>query len=91
MKVRDGTENEELIGVKRHFVYELRNKLGRNNCPGIGQPVYYDIAILELGTYMIDRIQFQMFGKIFSIVFWSSKIVLLKDFTENTLKNKAHL
>ena len=53
VKIRDGTEEEELVEVKREFVYELRNKGGTNTCTGIGQPVYYDIAIMELGKESI--------------------------------------
>merc|ERR1712062_149624 len=41
------------VEVKREFVYELRNKGGTNTCTGIGQPIYYDIAIMELGRRII--------------------------------------
>ena len=45
IKIRDGTEHEEVLGVKREWTFPWRNTVG-----GYGSPVYYDIAVLELGT-----------------------------------------
>ena len=50
MTIRDGTEYEEVLGVKREWIFPWRNFA--NDGPHIG--VYYDIAILELGMYNID-------------------------------------
>ena len=49
MRIRDGTEYEEVIGVKRHFIHELKGHVPK--CVGVNEnPVYYDLAILELGN-----------------------------------------
>ena len=54
MTIRDSTKYEEVIGVRRHWVYPWR-KLAEEGSSiqgssSIGRlPVYYDIAILELG------------------------------------------
>ena len=46
IKIREGTEYEEVIGVKRNWIYQYRRTAficgSRDNA-------YYDIAILELG------------------------------------------
>ena len=45
IKIREGTEYEEVIGVKRSWIYQYRK-----TAPACSQgPAYYDIAILELG------------------------------------------
>ena len=59
MKIRDGTKDEELIGVKREFVYKMRNNGFTNTCPSILSPVYYDFAILELGNIVIYFILYE--------------------------------
>ena len=41
IKIRDGTEYEEMIGVKREWIYPLHKSDGS---------AYYDVAIMELGN-----------------------------------------
>ena len=46
VKIRDGTDDEELIGVRRVWGHPYRSKVKFH---GSQEPVYYDIAIMELG------------------------------------------
>ena len=45
--IRSGTEDEEVIHVKREWIYKLRYEIP--SCGGVHTPVYYDIAIFEFG------------------------------------------
>ena len=52
--IRDGTKYEEVIGVRRQWVYPWRTVAEEGSSTqgssSIGRlPVYYDIAIMELG------------------------------------------
>ena len=54
MTIRDGTKYEEVIGVRRQWVYPWRTVAEEGSSTqgssSIGRlPVYYDIAIMELG------------------------------------------
>ena len=48
MTIRDGTKYEEVIGVRREWIHPWRTAAIRGASGGT-PPVYYDIAILELG------------------------------------------
>ena len=52
VRIRDGTEYEEIIGVKRFWLHPLRG----STCTG--SPAYYDLTIMELGKSM-DLWQFK--------------------------------
>ena len=47
IKIREGTEYEEVIGVKRYWIYQYRKTTAR--ICAANDNAYYDIAILELG------------------------------------------
>ena len=49
VKIRDGTKDEELIGVRRTWAHPYQSKIQKH---GIQHPVYYDLAILELGKFL---------------------------------------
>ena len=54
IKIREQTEYEELIGIKREWVHPLRHLYNNS--------LYYDIAILELGK---NNMSVQMKKKFF--------------------------
>ena len=47
--IREETEHEELIGVKRVWLHPLRNTTS------YGKSAYYDIAIMELGKTLFHQ------------------------------------
>ena len=53
MTIRDGTKYEEVIGVRREWVYPWRFDLAS---------AYYDIAVMELGKRPV-LLQYQCLGK----------------------------
>ena len=53
VKIRDGTDDEELIGVRRVWGHPYRSKVKFH---GSQEPVYYDIAIMELGMLIFQKI-----------------------------------
>ena len=52
MTIRDGTKYEEVIGVRREWIHPWRSAAIRGASGGT-PPVYYDIAILELGKSVL--------------------------------------
>ena len=52
VKIRDGTDDEELIGVRRVWGHPYRSKVKFH---GSQEPVYYDIAIMELGMLIFQK------------------------------------
>ena len=52
MTIRDGTKYEEVIGVRREWIHPWRDAAMRGAIGGT-PPVYYDIAILELGKRVL--------------------------------------
>ena len=60
MTIRDGTKYEEVIGVRREWIHPWRTAATRGASGGT-PPVYYDIAILELGKGVLGLCEFQYF------------------------------
>lgn len=50
VKIRDGTKDEELIGVRRVWAHPYQAKMKKPRHAAIQHPVYYDLAIMELGN-----------------------------------------
>ena len=61
MTIRDGTKYEEVIGVRREWIHPWRSAAIRGASGGT-PPVYYDIAILELGKRVLMRISLRRFS-----------------------------
>ena len=55
--IRDGTKYEEVIGVRREWIHPWRSAAMRGGS-GFTPPVYYDIAILELGKRVLVLCEF---------------------------------